>query len=419
MRVFGICVAAILLINTAAAGQEGRDGGFSIKSGLGYDFISQEYFLDSLLVDTLDVILKTNYLDDIKGIVEFEYLPYRDRRLELRATYEQTQEDIRTRVYNRWRTKLGKLPFSLRSELDYRQTYSGTEESGDDYLFGRFSGRLRVPVGEWTSFWGRLQGDFVQFDIVSPYTYNHYRAGGSIGFTKTFESFSALDADVFVLTRTVQDSSALNYLNVGIEGSFFGLYDAGNIDIYQRLEYKDYNLPDDENDYTRFELDVRNKVTLSGRWFSRQEFNVESAFFSPNDPLNLNFARFRLTLLAGIEEGGFSIGAGPSLELLTEQNSDISTGEDYFEGGLEISLDHIAPGSFFGSLESVIGHRSLENENPFSTSFTFERLNLIGDWNIVGGLDLNVLLSAEWEWHQEKSENNRIVLVSSGLTYTF
>jgi hypothetical protein len=29
------------------------------------------------------------------------------------------------------------------------------------------------------------------------------------------------------------------------------------------------------------------------------------------------------------------------------------------------------------------------------------------------------LMSSEWEWHVESSENNRIFLVSSGLTYSF
>ena len=419
MRIIGICVAAILLTSTVAMSQEGSGGGFSIKSGVGYDFISQEYFLDSLLVDTLDVILKTNYLDDIKGIVEFDYLPYLDRRLELRTTYEQTQEDIRTRFYSRWRTSLGKSALSMRTELDYRQTYSGIEESGDDYLFGRFQGRLQLPVSEWVSLWGQLQGEFVHFDIVSPYSYNHFRVGGTIGVTKAFESFSVLDADIFVLTRTVPDSSALNYLNLGVEGSYFGLYETGNVDIYGRAELKNYNLPDGQDDYKRFELDANNSVTLGERWFSRQELRFESAFFSPDDLLNLNFARIGLTVLAGIEQGGFSIGIGPSAELLTEQNSEISTGEDYVEGGLEVSVDHIAPGSFFGSLESVFGRRSMRNDNPFSTSFVFERVNLIGDWKVVGGLNLNLLLSAEWEWHEQESENNRIVLVSSGLTYSF
>lgn len=419
MRKIGICVAAILLIYTVAAGQEGQGGGFSIKSGVGYDFVSQEYFLDSLLVDTLDVILKTNYLDDIKGIVEFEYLPNRDRRLQLRATYEQTQEDIRARLYNRWRTRLGKSSLSLRSELDYRQTYSGTEEAGNDYLFGRFQSRLQQPLSEWISLWGQLQGDFVHFDIISPYSYNHYRVGGTLGITRTFESFSALDVDLFVLTRTVPDSTALNYINLGIEGTYFGLYEAGMIDLYGRAERKNYSLPDGQDDYTRLEFDGRNRIKFSGNLFSRQELRLESAFFSSDDLLNLNFARIGLTVLGGFEQADFSFGFGPAVEILTEQNSDISIGEDYFEGGLEISVDHIAPGSFFGSLESITGRRSLQNDNPISSSFTYERLNLISDWNITGGLNVNLLLSAEWEWHNQESENNQIVLVSSGLTYTF
>jgi hypothetical protein len=34
-------------------------------------------------------------------------------------------------------------------------------------------------------------------------------------------------------------------------------------------------------------------------------------------------------------------------------------------------------------------------------------------------LNLSVLLSAEWEWHDVDEENNQIFLLSSGLSYTF
>ena len=49
-----ICVAAIVLTFILAQTQEARGDQISLQAGLAYDFISQEYFFDSLLVDTLD-----------------------------------------------------------------------------------------------------------------------------------------------------------------------------------------------------------------------------------------------------------------------------------------------------------------------------------------------------------------------------
>jgi hypothetical protein len=53
-------------------------GDFSFKAGLGYEFISQEFFLDSLAeigADSLATItsLKTTYLDDIRGQLSLTY----------------------------------------------------------------------------------------------------------------------------------------------------------------------------------------------------------------------------------------------------------------------------------------------------------------------------------------------------------
>ena len=76
-------------------------------------------------------------------------------------------------------------------------------------------------------------------------------------------------------------------------------------------------------------------------------------------------------------------------------------------------------GLFLGTLESVLGYRNLKYVNGLQSNFIYERLNLIADWNIFGGLNFNIIFSAEWEWHENEEENSQIFLLSSGLKYRF
>ena len=110
---------------------------------------------------------------------------------------------------------------------------------------------------------------------------------------------------------------------------------------------------------------------------------------------------------------------GPELEVYREQSGDLSFGEDYLESGVKADIDVVSADVVFGSLESVTGLRNIENEGELRTDFVFERLDLLANWKLPGSVNWNILLSAEWEWHDMEEENNQIFLVSTGLYYTF
>jgi len=416
-----ICVAAIVLTFVLAHTQEARGDQISLQAGLAYDFISQEYFFDSLLVDTLDasLVLKTTYLDDIKGRVSLSYLPLQDDRLQLRSIYEHSQDDIRVRFYGDLDTRVGGAKLDIRQELDWRTRYAGLEKPGDSYLFGLLQSRLRVPVSRSLTAWGRIKGDFVVFDTVSAYSYNHGRFGVQLGLTKEFPGFSVLDGFLFAITRKVPDSTALDYASYGASATYFGFYPSGEVDVFSYIEKRDYRLPDGKNDYTRFELDARNKVRLTDRFFTRQELEFELVTFPVEPVYSPDYRKGRLAILGGVEKGLFSIALGPDIEMLREESSDLGGIEDYVEIGGKLMVDFMRAGSLFGSLESYTGVRNLKSESSLQSDFRYERINLIADWNLTRALNFNVLLSAEWEWHDSKAENNNILLLSTGLSYTF
>jgi hypothetical protein len=101
-------VAALLLVFSVGSAVGADTTGLDFRAGLGYDFISQRYFLDSLIGTATDTFLQqwalnTEYVNDFKGILDLRYKPSGSRGPELRARYEQTSELTRARFTGSWR----------------------------------------------------------------------------------------------------------------------------------------------------------------------------------------------------------------------------------------------------------------------------------------------------------------------------
>ena len=417
------CAAAIFLVITIlGAAADGRP--FSFRAGIGYDFISQEYFLDSLIrigEDSLeaDLTLKTNYLDDIKGFIGFTFNPLEDRRLEVRTVYEQTRELVRLRGYTDSRLKLGRHRLSINSEFDWRGRYQDEIEAGDEYLYGLARSRLDLNISQKLTNWWLFRGSFVNFDSTLGFTYDHYRLEGNGGLSRIFSDFSIANGYLFLSTRQVPDSSELNYLSFGADGSLLAFYNDGTLDVNARFERKNYNSPDDEDDYTRLEIFGVNEFRISERYWTRQELESEYAHFSDSDLVNSTFLLTEVSLQAGLKYDFWQIWAGPQLEFLTAEGNDFGVGEDYLQLALEVDLSVLRAGSLFASFESITGYRNLRFNDDLQTDFLYQRASLIGDASVIGYLRFNILFSAEWEWHDIESRDNRLYLLSTTLAYSF
>jgi hypothetical protein len=396
----------------------------SMKAGLGYDFFSQQYFLDSAILSGPESLyttwsLENNYLDDQKGMFSLTYRPFEDRRLEMTTRYEQTGDFMRLKCLSDYSGYWGSKKMSLNTQVDWRHRYHGTASFGDSYIYGYGRGRLSVPMTGSISGTGQLQGEFVRFDSTSSLSYNYYRLGGKLGAEKLFRNFSYGNISLTAMSRRVPDSAQLNYLSLGIEGSLFAFYRGGEADVFFRGEHKDYNQPDDQDDHYRFEITGRNKIRLSDDYFTEQDLDLETVKYRPEDIVNLNYTQAELALLTGLETAGLSLAIGPDFALLKEERQEFATVEDYLETGAKLELDLISAGTYFLSFESVLGVRNLKESNDLQTDFSFARINVLGDVRILQKIDLNVLFSTELEHHDIKTNDSRIYLLSSTLSYQF
>ncbi len=398
-------------------------GDFSFKAGLGYEFISQEYFLDSLAqtgADSLATItsLKTTYLDDVRGQVSVLYTWPESRRLELGGTLEQTPDIFRARFTSEYRPKLGKLKIDWNGELDWREGTGDSVDAGDSYILGYGKARFMLPISETASLWWQVRSEFVDFDSVGDYNFNHSRWGGKVGLSWSMPDFSSVSINSFMMVRDVPDSSELDYASYGAEVSYFGFKRRSTLDLYGRLEKKDYRRPAGQDDYFHIEVNGRHKVTLANTLFSRQELDIEALYFGQPDFVSRNYRRLKLVLQMGFQGTELSAAMGPHMELLSEARDKLAAGEDYFEGGVRSNLDFFKP-NLFGLVESTLGHRNIYSEVDLQSDFVFHRMNFVFDWRFWEIVSLSAMVSAEWEWHDNQEENSQLFLASSWLTCRF
>lgn len=419
-----ILSAAVILLFVTSVGKNLKAGTVSWKGGIGYDYFSQQYFADSTINPGPDsfltrIALTSNFLNDFKGIAGFAYSSADSRTLGLQTTYEQTSTLVRTKFLSDFRPKVGASRLEWHSEVDWRDRYSGSASPGDSYLLGSTSLKLKVPSGASTTLWAQGQADGVYFYGNTDYSYNYFRGGGKIGFDRLVGDLNILQVDAFVLGREVPDSSSLSYFSGGFDGSLFGSFGRFDLDFMARLERKEYAQTDNEDNYTRFELDGRNRAKISGNYFCRWDLTADLTWYPPSSLINSTYQRIVTSVLGGYQFSGWSLAFGPESECLHEEPAELAEREDYFELGGQASLDIVRPGGLVGSFESTTGHRTITYPTDFLTSFAFERLNVLADWTIYGGLNFNALVSIEWEWHSDPSNNNRLYLISSSLTYRF
>ena len=145
VRVAILITAALFLIPTS-----GKTDGLKLKAGFGYDFISQQYYLDSILLsgsDSLDFALKTNYLDDIKAQIRLSYRPSDQSRNGFQVGYEYSEDFFRLRLLSDLSTKLGASRFDLNTELEWKNQTSDSAGNSPGYLFGYVRSNYVFPIG--------------------------------------------------------------------------------------------------------------------------------------------------------------------------------------------------------------------------------------------------------------------------------
>ncbi len=415
-----VLITVIFLIAGNASGE--KSGAFIFRAGLGYDFVSQEYFLDSLRLGGGDSVLelsllKKDYLDDKKALFFIRYQPGLQGRYILEGSWEQTPDLFRTN--GRGFLALGDYKNQLQIEfnIDVKERYRGVVEEGEEMTI--LNGLIRIKKQLFDGLSGRirLSGESVIFDTVGTYVYNYSRIGGDLELDLITNNYNSIYSKFGLEKRNVPDSAQLDYKlirgGLGYLGSLFG----GLVTAEAAIESKSYNQTDNPDDYFLMTFNADLKLPLAGRFSLIGDFDVENYNFDYENYINEDYYQVHSGLHLGWESGNYSLAIGPEIEFLAIK-SESENDDDYFEFLGFAGFDYYRKDVFI-LLDNQFGRRLYKNDPLFYSDFTFDRLSLIGSLIIFRGLNVDLLFSAEWEWHQVESDDSRLYLLSSSLTYTF
>lgn len=417
-------VAVVLLLIITAGRVDAQHRPFAFKAGIGYDYLSQRYFLDSLAVSGPDTVLTSfaltsEYLNDLKGSMELAYRYVGTNKFDLATRLDQTQDITRVKVTSNWQALASRFALRWRNQVDWRHQFDDSSSTLGSYVTALSNLKVRRPVTGSTTLWGQAQGELTDFygDIGTGYDF--YRVWGKLGLEKAFGYSSLLSMNGFISDREVSDSTTLNYRAFGVEGSFSGLLSRLQIDLLSRWEKRDYNRTGSDDDYSRFELDSRSRVDFGRGYFSGQLLELDITSYDPSDPLNVDYSRIRWNATVGLTLGSLELAAGPDWELLKQAASSDSTTEEYLESAGLLELNLVTTRGLFLSAENRLGKRTLDQPSEYQSDFSFYELMVLGNCLLWKHVDLNLLLSSTWEWHDLDTEDNRAVLVSAGVSYRF
>ena len=415
-----------------------KSSSFNLKAGLGYDYLSQEFFNDSLIVgdSILNWSQKTEFLNDFKGFINLEFKPPNQQNIEASATYEQSNDFMRFKSEGYWHKSNPEGKLELKGELEIKKKVDDSTLFGDDYkrlyLRARFNRNLNASFKINT----RLYGEIVNFDSSSNVNYDHHRIGTRLAIEKTFSNFSYLDGAFFVNTRQVPNATENNYVSIGLESSYMGMFDWGDVDIYTRYEKKDYQLEEDGNDFKLFSLENRNKLKLSESFSLKSSLDFDYTVYMADISDLSDYYLISLDCLISWENLQFSVNMGPTFETLVEFNNssevadasiqDTSTialndlySDEYTELGFKAGFEYINTSNIFFSVESETGKRDYSFEDDIVTDHAFQRFDIIADIKFPADFSLNLFFSSEWEWHDKEENNSTLYLISTTLTHSF
>lgn len=418
--------AILLLLMTAGTADSNGSGCFNIRTGIGYDFMSQEYFLDSLRYTDQDsslksALLKKDYLDDKKGFIFFSYDPRRHPDCNQTALFElgweQTDDLYRAIGNGRLSLRTGRDRLEAEGGAEIKQRYNGDRRLGEELAL--ISGQLR-HLRQWNESLEsklKLYAEHLGFDSTGEYIYNYARFGGEVGLNLITPGFNSIFLTVGYERREVSDSGQLDYNLWRSTGAYFGFMGGTQISADLNLELKDY-AGDSRDDYYLILLNTNFRIPVGPALYLKPSAELELFDFQADDYINSDYYLTRLGLQAEIERAGVSFILGPKFELLRIA-SPFEGDDDYLEYMAAAGIDYVGRTGLICLLENQLGRRTYNNDPEYTSDFTFDRLSLIGSGNLFGGLRLDLFLSVEWEWHRIDSDNTRLYLISNNLSYTF
>lgn len=386
--------------------------------GLGYDAISQEYFL--ITADT------TNITPDSLATLRQTAIALDEGQFSLRTRLGQTsgwdQTTSITDLYWQHHTTLvyrsaRNRPF--RGRLQYTLNAKGVREDQEVETSPLSSYRVHQFLAEGDQRFGktsvrlRLQGEAVRYPDPQELAYDYDQGKVELRVMHSTSAASYREITGSIRKRQVPDSSRVSYREAF--GRFALGWGTAGWRFSAALEglRREYDVADAGLDHNtiRVRADwVDNGITA--RWIGSVEMEQYDYFSSVSilsDILRMDI-RQRYQVPLNLVWTPF---VEPGLEFVHAPGDD-----DYFEPRVTLGTEFFRLDGWWANADVVLGYRNYNQvELDALTDYWRIGLNLLVDGPITSRVSLNLFYSQEWERHTEQIDNFSVVLFSAGLKY--
>ena len=419
-RLFILIATCLFLIS---AHDSFADDNLDITVGLGYDKMTQGYYLS--LIDTLtldeDSILTLKQDSDelnayrLRAAIEWSKSSDAGNSLRIGNSFTGSGDDLRNSLEATCKYR----SLEIRNKLDARAVLDANSSSRNGYVSNVAVFRFKPELSDGLFFVARDAFEIVRYDgsgeFIFDYNYNKF----SVGFERQFGW-----TDMFSVTyrndiRSVRDSTRLDLtrhrfrMQLDWSPTFSTTIRLDN-ELSRILAEKEGDLDDSWEDYLEIEL----YAIFSESWRASLRNQFEYVTYDTQDVVNFDYlyntSEFTLTRSVSDE---LQIFAKPSLAIFWSRRSDFEQ-QDYLQSDVEYGFDLSVGTGLWLSASHRIGSRNYTNEsNMFYTDYMLNQLNLLGDIRIYDGIRFSVLISTDWETHDLDENDNSLSLISIGLDY--
>lgn len=420
-------MAAVLIWSAAAyplsAQTTENDLDFSV--GIGYDQISQGYYLtviDTLTIDEDSITSLKQTSDDINA-VRLKTLVDWTRQVGRRGVFNLNNlslisgDDLKNNLELSYR--IGAL--RLENHLDIRAVWDVDDANSAGYVTNSLTGKLRPRIGNSLFLVARNSFDIVRYDGSDQFSFDYNYNRFSIGIEKEF-GFTDLIALAYRNDqRVVSDSTRLNYsrhrilFDLSWSPSFTFSFDMNN-EIMRILSNKENNYDDAWEDYLETELTFRPTFD----WKFAIENRFEYTTFDSQDFVNFDYIYNTSELSASrFLSTNLELFVKPSAAMFWSRYEEYQD-QDYQQFAMEYGFDLSIGDRLWVDISHKFGRRDYTGDTyGLYTDYTLNQFNLLGDLKIYGGLTLSGIVSIDWENHDLSEDNNSLSLISAGLDYRF
>jgi hypothetical protein len=385
---------------------------WSSRLALLYDSFGQRYEIAD--EDTLDLV------DEMSSNLVLQLDRTGRTAVELRNTFGVGEEALRNDFFGALRREWKRFDLRLEEDFRYKNYNENTAFTlSSTYWVSRSRARLRWSLNEAWRLAVDERWEFTDVQDRTRYNYDYRRSDHGLEVERNFGFFSSLRAGYLYGTRSVPDSTVIDYERHALTFSWLQELGRHTLSMDHIVERRFYGDPDVRSHYRDWQGNAAMTLILGDHLRLRPLYRIWWVRYDQADSVFADADEHSLEMLLEGDLGPHtSLGVGPRAELRRTQSS---FERSYDQLGLKGTVSVFAGSRFWMQFTNELGVRKhLDRESDdsdFFTDYIFNWTTLYLSWRFMQSASLDTFLSLNPESHEDAANNTVTLLFSGSLTW--